>query len=271
MKFEARKYRVNGIDMNVVIAGDGPDVLLVHGYPDTHDVWCKQIPVLVNAGYRVIAPDTRGCGETEISPKVSDYHVDNLVADLLALLDVLKIQKVRLIAHDWGAAISWRFAIAHSERVEQYIALSVGHPNAYARGGIAQKLKGYYVLLLQLRGIAEYLCTCFNWFFFRTMTRYPEEFPHWKTNLSHPGRLTAGINYYRANLSLIFAKDVPPVKVPVFGVWSTGDIFLTEGQMIASQHYVQAPWRYARVEGANHWMQLSTPDKVNSLLLDYLK
>ena len=62
---QTRLYRVNGIDMKVVIAGEGPEVLLVHGFPDSHTVWRKQIPALVAAGYRVIAPDTRGCGETQ--------------------------------------------------------------------------------------------------------------------------------------------------------------------------------------------------------------
>jgi pimeloyl-ACP methyl ester carboxylesterase len=173
MKSETQRYRVNGIDMNVVIAGEGPDVLLVHGYPDTHDVWRKQIPALVEAGYRVIAPDMRGCGETEMPSKVSDYRIGNLVADLVALLDVLRIQKARVIAHDWGAAIAWRLAITHPERVDCYIPLSVGHPNAYAQGGMAQKLKGYYILLMQLRGLTEFLCTRANWFIFRAMTRYP--------------------------------------------------------------------------------------------------
>lgn len=133
--FTGKRFRVNGIDMNVVIAGDGPPVLLVHGYPDDHTVWRHQLPALINAGYRVIAPDMRGCGETEISPNVADYRIPNLVADLLGLLDALGIDKVRLVAHDWGAVISWHFAIAHPERVDRYVALSVGHPATYGRGG----------------------------------------------------------------------------------------------------------------------------------------
>ena len=271
MEFEAKKYRVNGIEMNVVIAGKGPDVLLVHGFPDTHKVWRHVIPALVSAGYRVIAPDTRGCGESEISPKVSAYDIDNLVADIVGLLDVLGIQKVRLVAHDWGAVQAWRVVIKHPERIDRYVALSVGHPSAYSRGGVIQKLKGYYILVLQLRGIAEFLAARFNWLLFRVMTQYPEEFPQWRTELSRPGRLTAGMNYYRANPGLIVPRDYPPAQVPVFGIWSIGDIFLTEGQMLNSQRHVKGPWRYARIEGANHWLQLSAPEKLNPLLMDYLR
>src|SRR5512140_1209322 len=102
MDFNARRVRVNGLEMNVIIEGEGPDVLLVHGFPDDHAVWRKQIPALVTAGYRVIAPDTRGCGDSEVPPRVKDYRVDRLVSDLVGLLDALRIEKVRLVGHDWG-------------------------------------------------------------------------------------------------------------------------------------------------------------------------
>ena len=271
MQLEPQKYLVNGIQMNVLIAGTGPDVLLVHGFPDTHDVWRKQVPALVEAGYRVIAPDTRGCGDSDMSTRGSDYRVENLVADLVGLLDVLGVERVRLVAHDWGAIIGWRLVLAQPQRVERYITLSVGHPTAYGRGGFMQKLKGYYILLIQLRGLMEWLCTWNDWFLFRQMARYPAEFPRWRACLSRPGRLTAGMNYYRANRGMILPREFASARVPVYGIWSSGDLFLTEGQMIASERYVRNDWTYARVEGANHWLQLDAPDRINPLLLDYLK
>ena len=266
--------QVNGIELNVLFAGQenaGPTVLLVHGFPDDHTVWRKQIPLLVQAGYRIIAPDTRGCGDSDMLPRVRDYQVDNLVADLVGLLDALNIDRVRLVAHDWGAVIGWRLVLAHPQRIERYVALSVGHPNAYGQGGISQKLRGYYIVLLQLRGIIEFLVTCFNWFGFRALTRYPEEFPHWKASLSRPGRLTAGMNYYRANPGMMFTRGLPAAQVPVFGIWSSGDRFLTEQQMLDSRLHVTGPWRYARLEGGNHWLQLDTPEELNRLLLDFLQ
>ena len=206
-----------------------------------------------------------------MSPRVRDYQVDNLVADLVGLLDALNIDRVRLVAHDWGAVIGWRLVLAHPQRIERYVALSVGHPNAYGQGGITQKLRGYYIVLLQLRGIIEFLVTRFNWFGFRALTRYPEEFPHWKASLSRPGRLTAGMNYYRANPGMMFTRGLPAAQVPVFGIWSSGDRFLTEQQMLDSRLHVTGPWRYARLEGGNHWLQLDTPEELNRLLLDFLQ
>jgi pimeloyl-ACP methyl ester carboxylesterase len=267
MALSMRRLRIDGIDLNVVDEGEGPAVLLVHGFPDDHTVWRKQIPMLVAAGYRVIAPDTRGCGESEIPARLGGYKIDRLVADLAGVLDALGIDKVRLVAHDWGAVQGWNFAMRHPERVERYVALSVGHPNAYARGGFMQKLRGYYIVLFQLRGLAEFLLTRFDYALWRTIFGFPEEFEACKVRLTRPGRLTAGINYYRANLGLILPREFPPVTVPVVGIWSDGDRFLVEGQMTNSARYCTAGFRYQRVDGANHWLQLDAPEKVNPLLL----
>lgn len=271
MNPKTRTIEVNGTSLNVLIQGEGPDVLLVHGFPDCHDVWRYQIPALVAAGFRVIAPDTRGCGDSAILPSVADYHVDKLVADLVALLDALGIDKVRLVAHDWGAAISWKLVTAHPERVDRYVALSVGHLAAYTRGGLLQKLKGYYVLLVQLRGISEFLLTRWNWLGFRLVTRYTPEFEHWRAALERPGRLTAALNYYRANLKMFFTRNHPPVTVPVLGIWSSEDIALAESQMVNTRDYVHAPWQYRRIDGAGHWLQLNAPDQINPILVDYLR
>ena len=88
------------------------------------------------------------------------------------------------------------------------------------------------------------------------------------------GSLTPGLNYYRANVPpgsyLLAPPRLPPVQAPTMGVWSTGDVALTEGQMQRSAENVAGPWRFERVDGAGHWMQLEAPDAVNSLLLDFL-
>jgi pimeloyl-ACP methyl ester carboxylesterase len=149
-------HNVNGIEMNVVIAGSGPDILLLHGFPDSHKLWRHRIPAMVAAGFRVIAPDLRGFGLTEI-PKggVAAYRMDQLVADVVSLLNVLGVAKVRLVGHDWGAAIGWQTAILHPDCIDRYVAISVGHPTSFKRGGFEQKVRSWYMLMFQLRGFAE--------------------------------------------------------------------------------------------------------------------
>ena len=269
--FPERFMRVNGIDMNVLVAGSGPDVLLVRGFPDDHTVWRKQIPVLVAAGFRVIAPDMRGCGETTLMPRTEDYRLDNLVADVKGLLDALGVKSVRLVGHDWGAVIGWHFCFAHPEMVDRYVALSVGHPTAYATAPLKQKLMGTYILVFQLRGIAEWLIRRNNWQALRVGMRFPDEAPNWIAKLKRPGRLTAALRYYRANIGMIVARTLPRVSRPVMGVWSDGDIALCEEQMSNPKRYLDGPWRYERIDGANHWLQLDAAERTNALLRDYLK
>lgn len=270
MNLNRRTLVVNGVRLNVIVEGEGPDVLLVHGFPDDHSVWRHQIPALVAAGYRVIAPDTRGCGDSEIPPSTDDYKVDFLVADLVGILDALGIDKVRLVGHDWGAVQAWQLAIRHPQRVERFIALSVGHPESYATGGFLQKLKAYYIALIQLRGVIELVVRLLNWLPLRLLVGYGAEFPHIRRRLSRPGRLTAGFRYYRANLRMLFPPRYPRMRVPVIGIWSDRDRFLTERQMRESQRFCDAGWRFVRLEGANHWLQLDTPERANSLLLEHL-
>ena len=96
----------------------------------------------------------------------------------------------------------------------------------------------------------------------------------WIDAWSQPGSTTAGLNYYRANARpesfLRTGAELPPVQSPTMGVWSSGDIALTEAQMTSSANSVAGPWRYERLDGPGHWMQLEKPGEVNRLLLDFL-
>lgn len=270
MSFPMQTLHVNGIDMNVVVAGEGPPVLLLHGFPDAHAVWRLQIPALVAAGYRVIAPDVRGHGATEAPRAVRDYKLDLLLADALGLLDALGIQeKVRLVGHDLGAITGWVLVGRYPDRFHSYVALSVGHPNCY-RGARGQLLKGWYVALFQLRGLAEAAIRAANWRMFRTVLRHPE-LPNWIADLSRPGRLTAALSWYRANAPTLLTQRFPETPLPVLGVWSTQDVALVEPQMVESFRFVTGPWRYERVEGASHWLQLDRPEEINRLLLEWFK
>src|SRR4051812_10708518 len=110
MEQQSLMLEVNGIRMHAMQAGKGPVVLLLHGFPDTHAVWRKQIGALVAAGYRVVAPDLRGYGRTDAPHGVAAYGLDHLRADVLALLDALHVDRVDLVGHDWGGIIAWQIA-----------------------------------------------------------------------------------------------------------------------------------------------------------------
>jgi pimeloyl-ACP methyl ester carboxylesterase len=267
---ESLMLDVNGIRMHVSTAGNGPVVLLLHGFPDTHQVWRKQVGALVAAGYRVLAPDLRGYGRSDAPGAVRDYTLDKVRGDVMALLDALGIDKVFLVGHDWGSLVAWQIATLAPQRVRRLVALSVGHPAAVARAGVLQHLRMSYVFGFILPGIAEHTLRAGDWFLMRQFTDEPGQADHWKQALSAPGRLTAALNYYRANLGLALPASSPRVKVPVMGIWSDRDPAMGEKQMRDSAHYVADEFRFERIRGADHWLQLTAPDKVNALLLEFL-
>jgi pimeloyl-ACP methyl ester carboxylesterase len=266
---ESLMLDVNGIRMHATTTGQGPTVLLLHGFPDTHDVWRKQVGPLAAAGYRVIAPDLRGYGRTEAPGGVYDYTLDKLRTDVIGLLDALEIDKVILVGHDWGGLIGWQIAALSPQRVERFVAMSTGHPTAIARAGILQHLRMTYVLGFILPGIAEHTLRAGDWFLMRQFTSEPGQVENWKRDLSAPGRLTAALNYYRANLNLSFPHSYPRVRVPVMGLWSDRDPALGERQMRDSAHYVDGEFRFERIRDADHWLQLTAHERVNALLLDF--
>jgi pimeloyl-ACP methyl ester carboxylesterase len=268
-----RRIASLGIELDVLDEGEGAPVLLVHGFPDSSHLWRHQVAALTGAGFRAIAPDMRGFGASDKPEAVEEYGLGRAVADLVAILDALEIQQARVVGHDWGAAVVWLLAALQPDRVERIVAMSVGHPGARRRS-IADREKAWYQLLFQFEGVAEELLRRDDWALFREWLRNDGDIDRYIEDLERPGALTAGLNWYRANLhparELESRPAVPVVAAPALGRWSSEDHYLNEAPMLRSAEYVTGPWRYERIDGASHWMQLDAPDRVNALLLDFL-
>lgn len=271
MKLESHYVDVHGLRKYFVSAGSGPAVILMHGFPDTHEVWRRQIPVLAANGLRVIAPDMRGYGKTDAPPGTDAYAMKFLCADILGLMDKLGLEKASLVGHDWGGLVGWQLCMDAPQRIERFVALSTGHPAAIANAGVTQQMRFWYILGFLMPVVAEHAIRANDWYFLRQMTRRPEQVVIWRAALEPEGRLTAALNYYRANLKLGRTRRWRPVEVPVMGVWSDRDYPLGEKQMLDSAQQCRAGFRYERVHGVGHWLQLSAADRVNAMLLDFLK
>lgn len=267
------RLTVNGVELNVDDVGSGPAVLLLHGFPDSRALWRNQVPALVTAGYRAIVPDLRGFGLSAQPGHVADYKIDLLLADVLGVLDQCAVERADVVSHDWGASLGWLLAGLHAPRVRSLTALAVGHPQAFYGGGLAQREKSWYMLLFQFEDIAERVLQADDWALFRDFTRHHPECERWLRDLARPGALTAALNWYRANAhpaQTFRTLRFPRVPVPTFGVWGAADPYLTEAQMLASADFVDAPWRYLRVEGAGHWLPLDRAQVVTDQLMDWL-
>jgi pimeloyl-ACP methyl ester carboxylesterase len=264
---------INGTFLEVEDLGEGEPVLLLHGWPDCHDVWRHQVTALGEAGYRTIAPDLRGFGHSDKPDTVASYGMIQLVSDLIGLLDVLGAPQAHVVGHDWGGAIAAVLAALAPERVTSLTCVSVGHPGAFAAAGWEQREKSWYMLLFQFPGIAEHWLAADDFANLRNWSRHPD-IDSVLAHLRDPASLTASLAVYRAILppeSLIRPPtELPPIQAPTMGIWTTEDLAITEQAMTATATFVDAPWRYERINGIGHWPQLDAPDQLNSLLLDFL-
>ena len=155
--------QANGIRMHVAEAGDGPAVVMCHGFPELWYSWRHQIPFLADNRFRAIAPDMRGYGETEITPDQAAYRTSNICADIAGLLDALDIEKAVICGHDWGGYHIWQFALRYPERTAALIGLNTPYGGPPAAVPTTQLLhaafgegdRGYYMLYFQQPGQAE--------------------------------------------------------------------------------------------------------------------
>ena len=150
--------------------------------------------------------------------------------------------------------------------------MSVGHPNAFRNQTVEQREKSWYMLLFQFE-VAEELLRRDDWKLAREWIRGHGDVERYLEDLARPGALTAALNWYRANThprrELGERLAFPAIAASTMGIWSSGDDYLLEEPMVRSGEYVTGGWRYERIEGASHWLQLDEPERVNALLLDF--
>jgi pimeloyl-ACP methyl ester carboxylesterase len=155
-----RMVSTNGVDLRVVDAGEGPAVVLAHGFPELAYSWRHQIPALVDAGYRVLAPDQRGYGGSARPAPIEDYDIVSLTGDLVGLLDDVGEDRAVFVGHDWGSMVVWQSALLHPERVAGVVGMSVPYlprgpipPVQLMRQAFADTF--FYIVYFQEPGVAD--------------------------------------------------------------------------------------------------------------------
>jgi pimeloyl-ACP methyl ester carboxylesterase len=154
-----RTVETNGIRMHYAEQGTGPLVLLCHGFPESWYSWRHQLPGLAKAGFRAMAPDMRGYGQTDAPQEIDHYTLLHLVGDMVGLLDALGVESAVIAGHDWGAPVAWYAALLRPDRFRGVIGLSVPYPpRAPARPTTMMPQTGealFYQLYFQSPGVAE--------------------------------------------------------------------------------------------------------------------
>jgi pimeloyl-ACP methyl ester carboxylesterase len=274
--------RANGIRFHYVEAGDGPLVLLLHGFPEFWYSWRHQIPALATR-FRVVAPDLRGYNETE-KPQ-SGYDVRTLVEDVACLVRALGHDRCRLAGHDWGGVIAWATAARYPEIVERLSILNAPHPTAMASAlwsSASQRKLSRYIFAFQIPGIPERRFRARNFAILDKSIRgrmvHPERLSEadldaFKGALARPGALRSTLAYYRAAfrgaIRSGFSTHDVMIRVPTQVIWGEQDFALGVELVQNLSRWVE-DLELELLPTAGHWVQQDEPEITSDLMLDFL-
>src|SRR5207245_10405252 len=163
--------KVGHTNLHYVEAGDGPLIVLLHGFPEFWFGWRLQIEPLAAAGFRVVAPDTRGYNLSSKPEGFEPYGVDLLAADIRDLIGELGAESALLVGHDWGGSIAWTTAMNHPEVVDRLVILNAAHPRRLSEGlrNPNQLRKSWYFFFFATPGLPEDVVHARDWHFLRVV------------------------------------------------------------------------------------------------------
>src|SRR5262249_19972635 len=283
---------VNGVRLHYVTAGKGKLIMFVHGFPEFWYEWKNQLTDF-GQHYQAVAPDMRGYNLSSKPAEVDQYQVKYLVEDLRALAEKLGHKKFILVAHDWGGAVAWAYAIAHPESLEKLVIINAPHPGVFQRelreNPAQQKASGY---MLRFRSPeAEKTLSANNYGMLVQIVLgqglkdavFTEEAKNaYSDAWSQPGALTGRLNYYRAarvgppaegsKEPANFAGALPSleVKVPTLVIWGEKDTALLTGNLVGLDKFVPN-LTIKRIPDGTHWVIHEKPALVNGYISEFIK
>lgn len=269
-------YRNDGLTFEVDDSGgDGEAVVLLHGFPQTRTSWAGLTPHLVDAGYRVLAPDQRGYSPGARPKRRRDYAIGRLVGDVVALADAAGVERFHVVGHDWGGFAAWALAERHPERLRSLTSLSTPHPRAMAAAMLRsrQLLMSWYMLAVQLPWLPEAMIRSNaggkrvrGALIDAGMT--PDGADD-SVALLRDGAARGALGWYRA-LPFAGRQESRPTEVPTLYIYSTGDVALSRKAADLTENYVRGPYRYEVLKGVSHWIPDEAVDTIAPMILEHL-
>jgi pimeloyl-ACP methyl ester carboxylesterase len=284
MDIEFIRRKTNGITLYCAELGptNGPLVFLLHGCPEYWYGWRHHIAPLARAGFRVVAPDQRGYGDSDKPKGIAAYDLDILAADIVGLADTLGRDRFAVVGHDWGASVGWWIARNYPARVSQLAVLNAPHPAIwkYAMRHVpAQRRRSRYVGMMALPGIPEFLVRARNFNALVQALRGARrkdafskvDIEQYRQAWKKPGAITAMLNYYRA----LLRKDMPladekRIATPVRIIWGVDDAFGIP-ELANESAKLCDDAKIVFIESATHWVAHDEPERVERALLEFLK
>ncbi|MEW6776647.1 MAG: alpha/beta hydrolase [Bdellovibrionota bacterium] len=289
-EFSKTTLHAGPLAFSALTEGEGPLVLCLHGFPDGNRSFREQMPALAAAGYKAVAPFLRGY-EPSSQPKDGGYHVVRLAEDVIGWLDDLKADKVHIVGHDWGAIVGYAACTLAPQRFKSLTTIAVPHlrrMNAGIREHPGQLRNSWYMLFFQLRGFADFAVERQDFAFIERLWRdwspgwnYPkEEMDEVKKAFRQPGVLKAALGYYRALFDLIspaaresIRLTSAKVQVPTLALTGETDGCMDTRLYDAVMYESDFPkgLKMERLAGAGHFLHQEKPDKVNPLIVEWIK
>jgi pimeloyl-ACP methyl ester carboxylesterase len=273
--------------MHYVEAGRGPLVVLLHGFPETWWSWRHQLLPLAEAGFRVVAPDLRGYGETD---KHGPYDLDTTAGDVCALIESLGGErKARVVGHDWGGGVAWHLAATRPECCDRLVVLNCPHPSVMrrallARPSLEQLRRSWYFFFFQLpllpewvlqRNDAEAIIRVLRASVAKKEHFSPDELRPFRDAIQRPGAARAMVGWYREAVRRGFRHPLRPpteglIEADALLIWGLEDPALSFQQLVPGTEQYAPKLQVREVPGAGHFVHAEAPEVVNPLLKAFL-
>ena len=269
----------NGIRLHCVTQGEGPLMLMLHGFPELWYSWRHQIPEFAK-DYKVVALDLRGYNDSEKPSEQSAYVMSELIKDVEGVIQGLGYDRCVFVGHDWGGAIAWCFAYAYPEMVERLIVMNIPHPAKFAEGlrTPQQLMRSWYTFFFQVPVLPELVLQAFDYeaignaligMAVDKSTFTPTDIEAYKDAAAKRGALTAMLNYYRNAFTSFQQQDWSLLDVPTLMIWGEEDAALGKELTYGTQEFVRdCQIRY--IPNCSHWVQQERPELVNQYMREFL-
>ncbi|MEP6871534.1 MAG: alpha/beta fold hydrolase [Anaerolineaceae bacterium] len=263
MTITTRDIAANGFTFHCREAGPegGEPVILLHGFPETSHMWTPLMPVLAEAGYRVLAPDQRGYSPGARPEGIENYSYARIASDVIALADAVGFDRFHLVGHDWGAGAGWAVVDRYPERIASYAALSVPHVGAFGRAireDEDQAKRSTYITFFQTPGVAEASLSADGFAGLKNVWKESseEEKAEYLALFSQPGALTGALNWYRGSRGI--DPNDPDVQfgdvtTPTLLIWGNQDQAIGRRGVEDAAAFMKGPYKFVELD-AGHWL-----------------
>jgi pimeloyl-ACP methyl ester carboxylesterase len=267
--------------LHYVEAGDGPLLVLLHGFPEFWYGWRQQIKPLAAAGFRVVAPDMRGYNLSSKPDGAAAYCTDQLTADIRDLIHERGAESALLVGHDWGGSVAWATAMQHPEVVDRLAILNAAHPRKLSQGlhHPGQLRRSWYFFFFDLPDLPESVARADHWRFLRHFLRdarpgsfTQEDMERYIDAWSQPGAASGMINYYRNSVRQSPKRaeaEIRPIQARTLVIWGERDRYLDPELAEPDHDDVPNLDHVERLPDASHWVHHDEPERVTQLLTGF--